>query len=520
MQTSSSLPTETAGGYSRVWRPLDAKIDKLSLIYLHPGDFMNAFHSLLSGLQRRPKIGLEYVAGALAMVDFPAEIVDEHCEPILSETLVAKFRHREAPFVGFYSTSFNRTRVTAHIRILRRNLPHARIIVGGPGSYHAEMFLDAGADAVFVGEADWTIQEYVRFLADGSPGAEEIQGLVLRDPAGNTVRTPPRPAETDMQKLPWPERMDPRNSNYCDWVSIPMKRPYISALTSRGCPFHCTFCTSPGIWGNKVRLRSARDVFDELVDAHDRFGVRHINFQDDIFAWDLDWGREFMTLMKNSPIDFKYMAILHPFSFHRAREEMIERLVESGCVMVSYGAQAVDAQVLKNVRRSPNEPEALARHLELCNSYKLFNVITYIFGLPGSTRETMAKSRAFALEHKPTFVDYHPLGLLPGAQLGAIDEAMVGSPGGEFTIGELEALCSEALREFYFRPAALLRILDYTLRTNPGWLVQFPRYAITEAVKVYVNRLRPGREAEEVTRPGSGRWADGDRAGEKLIVTG
>jgi anaerobic magnesium-protoporphyrin IX monomethyl ester cyclase len=513
------MQTETSRTSSLAWRPLDAEIDRLMLVYLHPSDFMNAFHSLLSGLQRRPKIGLEYLRGALAMVDFPADIVDEHLEPIYSDTLVEKLRSVRAPFVGFYSTSFNRSRVSQHVEILRRALPDARIIVGGPGSYHAEQFLKAGADAVFVGEADWTVQEFVQFLKSGAPEIEAIKGLVLLDAAGEVLRTETRPAETEMEKLPWPVRIDPRTTNYCDWVCIPMKRPYISALTSRGCPFHCTFCGSPGIWGNKVRLRPAKDVFDELVDAHERFGVRHVNFQDDIFAWNLEWGREFTTLMKNSPIKFRYMAILHPLSFFHDREEMMERLVESGCVIVSYGAQAVDAEVLKNVRRSPNEPEALASHLELCNKLGLFSVITYIFGLPGATRETMARSRQFALEHNPTFVDYHPLGLLPGAQLGTSDELLVGSPGGEITIDELEALCSDALREFYLRPSAMWRIFKATLRTNPAWLYQFPGYLIKEALGVYSTRMLAGRQ-DTVLRPGQRRWRDGGREHEKLVVTG
>ncbi len=513
------MHTDTPLPHSSTWRPSDSDIDSLMLVYLHPSDFMNAFHSLLSGLQRRPKIGLEYVAGALDMVDFKSEIIDEHLESIYSGTLVEKFAGRQGPFVGFYSTSFNRTRVCEHVEILRSEIPHARIIVGGPGSFHAEQFLDAGADAVFVGEADWTIQEYVRFLQTGEPRLEDIKGLVLRDAEGATLRTEPRPPETEMDTLPRPMRLDPRTNDYCDWITVPLRKPYISALTSRGCPFHCSFCASPGIWGKKVRLRSAGDMFDELVDAHERFGVRDIMFQDDIFGWDLDWAREFTTLMTDSPIDFRYMAILHPLSFFHDREEMMTRLVESGCKIVSYGAQSTDPQVLKNVKRSPNETDALAEHLKLCNKLQLHSVITFIFGLPGSSRETMAKSRHFTLKHKPTFVDYHPLGLLPGAELGTTDEFMVGAPGGNFTIQELEELCSEALREFYFRPSAVWNILISTLRTNPGWLVHFPRYLVRETLGVYATRLLGGRQ-DKVLRPGERRWKDGGRGQEKLVAAG
>jgi hypothetical protein len=188
-------------------------------------------------------------------------------------------------------------------------------------------------------------------------------------------------------------------------------------------------------------------------------------------------------------------------------------------VIVSYGAQAVDEKVLKNVKRSPKEPAALASHLEICNKLGLFSVITYIFGLPGSTRENMALCRKFALDHKPTFVDYHPLGLLPGAELGATTELMVGAPGGDFTIEELEALCSEALREFYLRPVAIWRILKAVIKTNPAWLYQFPGYVIKEAVSVYSTRMLSGRQ-DTVLRPGERRWADGGREHETVIAVG
>lgn len=461
-------------------RSSDASIRRLTLVFLHPSDFVNPFHALLSTLQKRPKIGLEYVRAAAAAEGLASEILDEHDRPVEIPSLQRRLAGAGTPFVGFYATSFNRERVSAHVQSLRSLVPDARIVVGGPGAFHADRFLDAGADAVFVGEADESLREYIRFLRTGSPAVESIAGLVLPAASGEMVSTGSRPYEANLDRLPWPERVDPRQSACVDWFAFPFRRPFITALASRGCPFHCSFCSSPAILGHKVRLRSPVDVVAELVDAERRFGVRDVLFVDDVFGWRDDWMRAFTDAMRTAPVRFRYMVILHPLSFFQHREEMLTRLAESGCTMISYGAQSADPHVLERVRRSPNEPEALAAHLELTQRLGIASVVTYIFGLPGDTPSTMEASVDFALTHRPTLLDVHPLGLLPGAALGTHDELAIGSPGGEHSAELLQHLCNRALLRFYRSPVTLARLARLVARTNPRWFAEFPWYVVRE----------------------------------------
>ena len=482
-----------------LWRASDAGVRKLTLVFLHPSDFVNAFHALLSTLQKRPKIGLEYVRGAAAAEGLASEIVDEHDQPVDLELLLRRLVDRGTPFVGLYATSFNRARVTTQLRSLRAALPAARLVVGGPGAFHAAQFLEAGADAVFVGEADDSLREYIRYLRTGAPRPDAIAGLALATSAGEVHHTASRPYQAELDRFPWPVRVDPRESSCVDWFAFPFRRPFITALASRGCPFHCTFCSSPSILGHKVRLRSARDVVGELVDAHGRFGCRDVLFVDDVFGWRDDWMREFTDAMRAAPVRFRYMVILHPLSFFQHRAEMIERLADSGCTMISYGAQSADPGVLARVRRSPNEPEALAGHLELTNRLGIASVVTYIFGLPGATAASMESSVDFALAHRPTLVDIHPLGLLPGAELGTHDELAIGAAGGDFTAVELQRLCNRGLKRFYTSPATMARLARFVAATNPRWFAEFPWYLLRELRTIRSQGRRHRASAESVS---------------------
>ena len=129
--------------------------------------------------------------------------------------------------------------------------------------------------------------------------------------------------------------------------------------------------------------------------------------------------------------------------------------------------------------RFAGEPDALREIVAICNELGLVSVLTYIFGLPGDTNDSIRRTLDFVNEVKPTVVDFHPLLYLPGSEIADTMEQDRYSRLGN---GEINQWCLRAYFEYYVKHGGGMRVLSYLLRHNPGW---------------FTNMLPMGRHAME-----------------------
>ena len=123
-----------------------------------------------------------------------------------------------------------------------------------------------------------------------------------------------------------------------------------------------------------MRTRSPENVVAELVDLHERYGVRYVGFKDDQFAVKPDWQEPFLAQLTERQLDIKWSCLVHPYNFRRNREEKLRRFRDAGCDLLSFGLQAVDPKILKGIRRSTEEPRELAENVrvaavKVCTAY-------------------------------------------------------------------------------------------------------------------------------------------------------
>lgn len=145
---------------------------------------------------------------------------------------------------------------------------------------------------------------------------------------------------------------------------------------------------------------------------------------------------------------------------------------ESGCSSITIGLQSASREILKNIHRSPKEPEAVAELVALMNKLKILNNTEFIFGLPGETEKTIEESIIYALKIKPTFCGFYTLSLLPGSEIWEKERS------GEFQqLPEdyLKKKCSEAAKRFYTNPLVIFNNIKSILRTNPWWILRAVR---------------------------------------------
>jgi len=269
--------------------------------------------------------------------------------------------------------------------------------------------------------------------------------------------------------------------------NITLRRPFYVVMGSRGCPYRCGFCASHQHWRQRYRPRPVDHVLDEVQWLVDRHGARYIHFLDDIFGQAPGWVDAFCDGMERRKIKVDFAVVLHPFSFRKDRARILGRLKSAGCRLVSFGAQSADPDVLEAIRRDRHEPDALRDAIAVTNELGLVSVLTYIFGLPGDTEQTLRKTIDFVHEVQPTLVDFHPLLYLPGSEIADRTDP---SRYCGLTAEQINRWCTRGAFEYYVRHGGGLRVLAHVARHNPGWFanaVPIGRYA-AEYLRLLMDR--------------------------------
>jgi len=169
-----------------------------------------------------------------------------------------------------------------------------QVVVNGPDSSdRTQLYLNAGADAVLLGEGDVPLFEIADVLA-GTPivSFNDIAGIVLSDGNGGMRYTPARPSQRNLQRLPLPawELVDVEKYRKT-WKSRHARFSW-NMVASRGCPYACNWCAKP-IFGRGYEQRSATAVAEELRALKVSVNPDHVWFADDIFGLTTAWLQEF-----------------------------------------------------------------------------------------------------------------------------------------------------------------------------------------------------------------------------------
>jgi radical SAM superfamily enzyme YgiQ (UPF0313 family) len=448
----------------------DPSIRRIALVYL-PASEGHPYAFMPETFQKRPGLGLRYLAAALKACGYSVDLLDCLFDQERARNLADELNACRYDLIGFSATHASILRVGSVVSRLDRELYRGRLVAGGPATLQLDDVFDAGIDVAVIGEADETIVSLVRAY-EGRTGFDEVRGIAFHDEFDQRVVTPPA-AIVSPGRLSIPD-WSVFDQLSGDLLEISMKRPYYVVMASRGCPYHCAYCVAWKYWGSRYRGRPVDRVLDEVEFLVRTRGARYIRFLDDVFAMRLDWLDAFCEGLRHRDLRLSWGITLHPLTFGSDRQRAFRMLKDSGCKLVNYGAQSSDPTILRTIGRSADEPAALREAIPMANDMGLATVLTYIFGLPGDDRDTIRGNIEFAVAVRPTLVDFHPLDYLPGSDLV---DTMPMEVRCALTTADLSRLCRDAFLEFYGLRGGALRAAWFILRNNPEWLAYASRAA-------------------------------------------
>lgn len=451
---------------------------KMKVLLLNP-----PFFPKFSRAQRSPAviksgtlyypIWLAYATGVLEKEGHCVKLIDAPAEKLSLDAALALARDFK-PQLAVLDTSTPSVYSDINVaKEIKRVAPDCFItLVGTHVSALPEetLKLDTCIDAIAIGEYDFTLKELAATLQSGGD-LKGVQGLCFRN-NGDVMRNASRAYMKNLDDLPFVSSVYQKHLKIENYFYSITKHPQITIMTSRGCPYQCSFCVYPQtIHGHTHRRRSVANVIEEFKFIRKEFPqVKEIFIEDDTFTLDKKYCVEFSERMISEGIAIPWTAN----SRVDIKEETLRRLKDANCRLLCIGIESGDQAILDNIKKGIK----LEQIKEFVKNAKRVGILVhacFIVGNPGETKGTLQKTLDFAKELKPDTAQFFPLMVYPGTEAytwakengyletqdyskwitaEGLHNCVISTPA--LSSNDLVQFCDNARQSFYLRPRYIL----------------------------------------------------------------
>jgi anaerobic magnesium-protoporphyrin IX monomethyl ester cyclase len=360
-----------------------------------------------------PPLGLGYIASCLLARSHTVKIIDNNILQYDQQEFMGVVREFQPDFIGFttYTLNFNNTILFA--KAAKAAHPGCKIILGGPHATYLsyETLSNDAVDMVIAGEGERAFADTLDAL-ERSVALSSIPGLWYKQD-GQIIGSSALAAAPGLDGLPFPAYHLMEMDRY--YQSIHRKftdRRFATVITSRGCPYQCTFC-SHDMFGKKVRFRSPENVIAELELLTEKFGVGELMFVDDSFTIDKERVLRLCDLINRRNIDIVWTANVRA---DNVSPEMFSAMRSAGCRSILIGAESGTQEMLDAMKKGTTL-ETLTYAVKLAKRHIGQVVCSFIFGMPGENLDHSKQTLAFAKELNPDYAVFTIACPAPGSEM-------------------------------------------------------------------------------------------------------
>jgi radical SAM superfamily enzyme YgiQ (UPF0313 family) len=340
-----------------------------------------------------PPLGLAYLAAVLEQDDHRVKICDCPVSGIDMPALAKVAEHFSPDIIGISSTTLHFTLAIEAAKVLRKSMPQAVIGYGGPhATANPELLADEPTlDFLVVGEGEITLREIVRAISDGQ-SFDQVPGVVTRQD-GEIHFAPPRPLIEDLDTLPRPARHLLPLHRYLPLPNDQLLLPKTSAISSRGCPFACTFCDKH-IFGARYRSHSPKRIVTEMHELGREHKIRDIAFVDSTFTPNRKRVLDVLSAMEADPAPQTWTCSARA---DVVDEEILRRMKAAKCWRIRIGVESGNDEILGQISKGITKAQAInaARTADRIGlAVKAFFMVGHV----GETHRSLADSLDLALK--------------------------------------------------------------------------------------------------------------------------
>ena len=388
-------------------------------------------------------IGQAYIASVAIMDGHTIEVLDLNqdrrgpvddmiaFEEWVNQKLADKIKDIAPDVIGIGGIITQYSRIQKILNLCQKLSPSSiRILGGGVGSCMPEFMMKTlNVDIVATEECEITFSEILHRL-ETARSLEGVKGTWFKNKNGEIISNGKRASivhgEEGLDNLPWPARflydiegvykLNP--VGHLNWESKweggkpqEVGKYCLSMLGSRGCPYSCDYCYVTYL-GKAYRLRSPKDIVDEMEYLTNKHDLCYIHFLDDLFLTNWKWAFKFFEELKNreEENDFKIQwgstcrTNIIADDVKRAkkmnRKHMIEAAYEVGMRQVGVGIESASPTILKNIDKSGQTPEKIMIASRETKKIMGYMDPSFMVGSPGETEETIKETVEFCQKYE------------------------------------------------------------------------------------------------------------------------
>ena len=354
-------------------------------LYVPPGGYFAERWTKGSSM---PPLGLLSIGAVLEKEGIPVEIVPTDIHQMDWGDIRRKIERDKPDIIGVTITTENRFQSFKLVRLAKKAYPGALTVLGGPhASMAAEDCLEhiPEIDVVVRGEGELTMLEICRLWGKTKDlcGLADVQGISMR--ADGAIRSnPSRPPILDLDSLPSPAFHLVPFEKYNFQFEVPGRGllPAVNVMTSRGCPFNCSFCATPINWGRHVRIRSPENVVREIERLKQRYGIKVVFFFDDTFNANPKRAEEISDLIIARKLDIFFKCDVR---IDIMSKPLLEKMKRAGLFHLSFGIEAGSERVRNEVVNKKIQIEDFHNLVRWCRELDIIPNVFFIFSHPTET---------------------------------------------------------------------------------------------------------------------------------------
>lgn len=359
-----------------------------------------------------PPLGILAVGSFLERNGFKVQLIDD-------DIFLSDFSREILAFnpdligISFLTPAYTRAKKT--ISILKPLLPNAKFCAGG---FHASIFpvqvvQDLSLDFCVIGEGEATMLEICQRLTDNE-SIFNVPGICFTGADGIPTISPHRELISNLDLLPLPAT---HLLNYESYLRPPglfrgMAMDRVAAIaTSRGCPFHCTYCGGRKLFNGRVRFRSVPAIRAELEYLVATHHIRGIWIIDECFTIDRQQAREIADLVAEFDLVWGVQTRVDLLD-----ESLVRHFKKCGCMEINFGIESGVDRILSFLKKGTTTQAALTA-FSWCRNAGMRTTANFMIGTPTETEADIYETFRFAKQLNASYTVFHITMPLPGTEL-------------------------------------------------------------------------------------------------------
>ena len=334
-------------------------------------------------------------------------ILDANKKDMSENDFASLIRQLDPDLVGI-TVLMDQYSETAHkaaslVKSVKKNIP---VIMGGVYvTVNPEIAMkDPNIDLIVIGEGEYVFKDLIAYFMD--KGQLPQKGICYRED-GKVINKGRSDFVKDLDAIPMPAYHLIEFEKYAmcahrKSVDSPPEYPYAHIMTSRGCPFGCTFCQVEHISGSLFRPRSPKNILDEIQHLKDRYGIKSILFDDDNLFTDKERARAIFRGMIEKEFNMPWASL--GTAVFKLDEDLIKLMKASGCTYVDLAIESGVKRVLKEIIKKPVNLEYALEMIRLIKREGIYIAANFVVGFPTEKWSEIRETVKFAEDINADYV--------------------------------------------------------------------------------------------------------------------